>query len=246
MRSAAGNADLVLAISHAAVDELVEHYRIKPDRIRVVPLGVEEGWFAPLPEAQVDALLARRGVRRGSLLFVGTLQPRKNVRTLLEAYDRLPARVRAERQLVIAGKYGWGADELRGDLDARRAAGEVRWLNYVERNELRALYATACAFVFPSLSEGFGLPVLEALAAGTPVIASDLPVLHEVAGAAATFVAPRDVDALAQAMLGATMAPADPAAWEGRRSRARQFDWTTCARCTLDAYRVAASSSRTR
>jgi alpha-1,3-rhamnosyl/mannosyltransferase len=246
MRSAAGNADLVLAISHAAVDELVLHYRVPRERIRVVPLGVDEDWFEPLPDAQVDALLARRGVRRGSLLFVGTLQPRKNVGTLLEAYDRLPARVRAERPLVIAGKYGWGADDLRTDLEARRAAGEVQWLDYVEHVELRALYATARAFVFPSLSEGFGLPILEALAAGTPVIASDLPVLREVAGDAAAFVKPRDVDALAQEMLRAAAASADPAAWEARRDRARQFDWATCSRRTLEAYREVASSSRKR
>jgi len=246
MRSAAGHADLVLAISHAAVDELIEHYRIPRERIRVVPLGVDEGWFEPLPDEQVDALLARRGVRRGSLLFVGTLQPRKNVGTLLEAYDRLPARVRAERPLVIAGKYGWGADELRTELEARRAAGEVQWLDYVERDELRALYSTASAFVFPSLSEGFGLPVLEALAAGTPVIASDLPVLREVAGDAAAFVTPRDVDALAQAMLSVSVVSADPAAREGRRDHARQFDWATCSRRTLDVYREVASSSRQR
>ena len=122
----------------------------------------------------------------------------------------------------------------------------MQWLDYVERDELRALYATACAFVFPSLSEGFGLPVLEALAAGTPVIASDLPVLREVAGDAATFVALRDVDALAQEMLSVTVASADPAAWEGRRDRARQFDWATCSRRTLDVYREVASSSRQR
>ncbi len=236
MRSAAANADLVLAISHSAVDELVLHYRVPRERIRVVPLGVDDDWFAPMTEAQIDALLTKRHVRRGSFLFVGTLQPRKNVGALLAAYDRLPAQVRDAHPLVIAGKYGWGAEDVKAALEARRASGDVQWLDYVGHHELRALYATARAFVFPSLGEGFGLPVLEALAAGTPVIASDLPVLREVAADVATFVAPRDVDLLAEAMLREADGSADPALPERRRLQARRFEWATCARRTLDAY----------
>jgi glycosyltransferase involved in cell wall biosynthesis len=236
LRSGAASADLVLAISHAAVDELVVNYRIPRERIRVVPLGVDDGWFAPAPPPDIAALQKARRVRPGSFLFVGTLQPRKNVGALLAAYDSLPAAVRAAHPLVIAGKYGWGEEGVRAELEARHTKGEVQWLDYVTRDELRALYAIANSLVFPSLGEGFGLPLLEALAAGTPVIASDLPVLREVGGGAATFVPPRDVDRLAEAMRNAAEAAPDAALVERRRQRARQFDWATCARRTLEAY----------
>jgi glycosyltransferase involved in cell wall biosynthesis len=233
---AASHADMVVAISHAAVDEIVEHYRIPRERIRVVHLGVDEDFLEPTPAEDVEALRASRGIRPGCLLFVGTLQPRKNLGTLLAAYDRLPASVRAEHPLVVAGKFGWGAEDVRADLEARRARGEVKWLDYVSRAELRALYSTARAFLFPSLAEGFGLPVLEALAAGTAVVASDLPVLREVAGNAATFVPPHDVEAWTQSMRDVASHAKQPIDAESRRAHARRFRWDACAAATLAAY----------
>ena len=244
LRAGAAHADLVISISHAAVAELVEHYRIPEAHIRVVPLGVDDEWFAPPPQSAIDAICRMRGVRAGCFLFVGTLQPRKNLGTLIAAYDSLPVAVRSQHPLVIAGKYGWGAEDLRTELEARRGGGEVIWLDYVSRQELHALYAIACAFVFPTLAEGFGLPVLEALASGTVVIASDLPVLREVAGSSATFVDPRDVDQLAAAMGRATNSPPDKSAVSQLRAWARRFEWAACARRTLDVYEELRQSGR--
>jgi glycosyltransferase involved in cell wall biosynthesis len=243
LRAGAADADLVIAISHAAVGDLVEHYRIPKARIRIVPLAVDDEWFEAPSQSTIDAICLARGVRAGCYLFVGTLQPRKNLGTLIAAYDSLPAAVRSQHQLIIAGQYGWGAENLRTVLEARRGGREVIWLDYVSREELHALYAIACAFVFPSLAEGFGLPVLEALASGTAVIASDLPVLREVAGSSATFVNPRDVDQLAAAMVHTTHSPPDKAIMTQLRGWARGFDWATCARRTLEVYEELVQSS---
>jgi glycosyltransferase involved in cell wall biosynthesis len=236
LRAGASDADLVIAISHAAVEDLVEHYKIPAARIRIVPLGVDDKWFAAPSPSAIDAICRTRGVRAGCFLFVGTLQPRKNLGTLIAAYDSLPAAVRSQHQLIIAGQYGWGAEDLRTVLEARRGGREVIWLDYVSREELHVLYAIACALVFPSLSEGFGLPVLEALASGTAVIASDLPVLREVAGHSATFINPRDIEQLADAMnSAANSSPGEETAAQ-LRAWAQRFQWSTCASRTLAIY----------
>ena len=236
LRGFARSAARCIAISHAAVAELVEHYAIDPALIRVVPLGVDACWFEQPSEQTIEAVLGSRRLARGYFLHVGTLQPRKNVDVLVTAYERLPNEIRARRQLVIAGKYGWGVPALRERLCSLRGAGRVIWLDYVDADTLRALHYGAQASVFPSLAEGFGLPVLEALATGLPVIASDLPALREVAQQHATYVSPHDVDEISDAMRFAAEVneAADTAA---RQSHARTFSWQRCARQTLDVYR---------
>ena len=235
LRSFAAAADLVIASSHAALPEIVEHFAIDPRRIRVVPLGVGPQWFVHPGAARIDALLSSHGINGGYFLSVGTLQPRKNLDALISAYERLPPAVRSHRQLVIVGKYGWGAELLRNRLLALRRDGRVIWMEYVNRDALLALYHGADAFVFPSLAEGFGLPVMEALAAGLPVIASDLPVLREVASQHARFVAPTRIDEIADAMqaIGDNRSPSDVAP---RQAWARRFTWQSCATRTLAVY----------
>ncbi|HEY4138193.1 MAG TPA: glycosyltransferase family 1 protein [Casimicrobiaceae bacterium] len=235
LRSAARNAAIVIAISNSAVDEIEHYYRIPRERIRVVFPGVDEFWFETTKSS--DAQLGSLGIEPGYFLSVGTLQPRKNVESLLAAYDRLPAAVRAEHQLVIVGKYGWGAEALRAKLITRREAKQCLWLDYVDAATLRRLYAGAKAFVFPSLAEGFGLPVLEAMAAGIPVISNDLPVLREVALTLATFVDATNADDLADALQRTAQMSDDSAAAAQRRARAREFTWAEAARRTLDVYR---------
>lgn len=236
LRRCAESADLVIAISESAVDELVEHYRIPRSRIRVVPLGVNARWFEQPDDAAVRRATARHGLQPGYILHVGTLQPRKNLDALITAYEALPWSVRNERQLALIGKYGWGAESLRARLDALKGEGRVVWVDYVERDELHALYCGAGMFVYPSLAEGFGLPLLEALACGLPVIASDLPALHEVADASTTFVAPDRTDSIADAIARVHDLP-DCASIASRRDHARRFSWSACAQRTLGVYR---------
>lgn len=230
-------ADLVIAISEAAVPELMQHYRIPRARIRVVPLGVGEHWFEVAEAARVERVLRKHSLHRGYFLHVGTLQPRKNLDSLISAYERLPHAIRSQRQLVLVGKYGWNVEALRGRLEALQSGGRVVWLDYVEHDELRPLYAGAVGFVYPSLAEGFGLPMLEAMATGLRVVASDLPALREVGGPHADYVSPRDIDAIGDAMVRLHETDDDIDASIARRVHAQQFDWATCAARTLDVYR---------
>lgn len=235
LRNCAQAADAVIAISNAAVPDLVAHYRIPRDRIRVITLGVDEQWFDRPSDAAIDATLRAHGLSRGYFLHVGTLQPRKNLDALVTAYERLPAGVRAERQLVLVGKYGWRVEALRDRLLSKRAEGRVVWLDYVSRDVLQALYYGAGAFVFPSLAEGFGLPVIEALAVGVPIIASDLQALLEIADGYATFFSATSVDALTSALALFQDDGADVA--EARRAHAREYTWDRCAAETSGLYR---------
>jgi len=239
LRQSAQSADVVIAISQAAAEELVQHYHIPRERIRIIPLGVHERWFKRPDDAVLKATLARHRLEPGYVLHVGTLQPRKNLQTLVSAYESLPRSVRDARQLVLVGKYGWGAADLRRHLEYSKAQHRIVWLDYVPPDDLRALYYGAGMFAYPSLAEGFGLPLLEALACGLPVIASELPALRETAASHAHFVAPDRVEAVADAIIRVHESREHPSAVELRRQHARRYDWPTCAGKTLAVYEEA-------
>jgi glycosyltransferase involved in cell wall biosynthesis len=241
IRAAAQWADAVITDSIAMVPQIAEQFRIPSERITPIYPGVDERWFQRIDADVSASVIARYGLAPGFFLMVGTLQPRKNVARLLAAYRALPARIRAERQLVVVGRIGWSAEALVAQLRAATAQGEVRWLEYVVESDLRVLYQSAGAFVFPSLWEGFGFPVLEAFASGTPVVTSNLSALPEIAGEAAVLVDPYQVDAIRDAMLRL-------AEDEALRShlaaagllRAQQFSWDACAKRVLGVYRTIA------
>jgi glycosyltransferase involved in cell wall biosynthesis len=236
LRRAAGAADLVIAISRAAVDELEEYYRIPRQRIRVVPLGVNATWFERPSDADIRRTLQRYRLHPGYILHVGTLQPRKNLDVLVSAYEALAPALRAERQLVLVGKYGWNAESLRRRLETLTLQGRVVWLDYVHQDALHALYHAAAVFAYPSLAEGFGLPVLEALACGLPIVANDLPAIREVADPTAIFVAGSSIEGMADALARTLAVEPDDATTNSRRMHARRFDWFSCAERTLAVY----------
>jgi glycosyltransferase involved in cell wall biosynthesis len=238
LRRAARAATRIIAISEAMVPEIVEHYDVPAERITVVPNGVGTSWFEREKPEALRELRFRYDLAKHYFLFVGTLQPRKNVERILEAYASLPEAVRRHYQLVIAGKQGWRAQPLVGKLQALQAAGRVRWLQRVPETDLRTLYQAASAFVFPSLYEGFGLPVLEAFASGVPVITSNVTSLPEVAGDAALLVDPLRVDAIAEAMsrLAGDASLGDRLVHLGR-TRARLFTWENAVQQTIAVMR---------
>jgi glycosyltransferase involved in cell wall biosynthesis len=238
-RKAAQKADHVIALSHFAIDELVQCFGVDERRISVVPCGVDEQWLQPPDPAAVSATLEEHSLHPGYFLFVGTLQPRKNVGRALQAWRGLPAAVRAERALVIVGAPGWRCEELVAQIRAARLDGEnIVWLDRLtDTQSLRHVYAGAGVFVFPSLYEGFGIPVVEAFASGVPVVASNASSLPEVTQGAALEVDPLDVGALGEAMLAlAREERLRERCIVAGRARAAQLTWHDTARQTVAVY----------
>jgi alpha-1,3-rhamnosyl/mannosyltransferase len=238
-KAAARKADHVIAVSHFAVDELVACFGIDPKRVSVVHNGIDEAWLTPPDPAAVQATLAAHDLREGYFLFVGTLQPRKNLDRVIAAWEQLPAPIRAARQLVVVGAPGWSAQATAARLDAARERGEnMVWLQQLtDSTALRHLYAGASVFVFPSLYEGFGIPVIEAMGAGVPVLTSNTSSLPEVSGGAALEVDPCDVGAIAAGM----RALADESALRSHciaagLARAAALSWRETARQTAAVY----------
>lgn len=236
--AAARRADLVITISHAAAAEIDEHTDISPDRVRVVANGVDLGDASDEEVAAARAALDLND--RPYVLWLGTLEPRKNVGVLVEAFARWAATSDVPHRLVLAGPGGWIEDPEVVLEPARRLGDRVRTVGRVDADHLRGLYRGADLFAFPSVHEGFGLPVLEAMAQATPVVCSDIPALVEVADGAARLVPAHDPDAWASAL--DDMASDDDERMRlsaaGRR-RAEDFSWERCAAETVAVYREA-------
>ncbi|MBM4466142.1 MAG: glycosyltransferase family 4 protein [Chloroflexi bacterium] len=240
----------LIADSSATRRDLVERYGSEPDKITVVYPGYDEATFRPVrDEEAIEAVKARYHIAGDYILFVGTLQPRKNLVRLIEAFANMQVGKHASGQvdanlqtcklanlrLVIAGKKGWLYQEIFRLVEELGLEGKVVFTDYVPEGNLPALMSGARLFVFPSLYEGFGLPVLEAMACGIPVVCSNTSSLPEVAGDAAVLVDPLDVEGLAVAM-ERVLGDEELRAELIRRGfeQARKFSWETCARETLD------------
>lgn len=193
-------AEHIITISEYSKNDLVTHLNLDPSRISVIPLGVNERFFHHSTQEEQVRTLSKFGINRPYFLYVGTLQPRKNLHRILDAYLRLPKSIRQNTAFVIVGKYGWGEDALPDRLRELMKSSEVRWLQNVADNELTTLMQCSLSLVYPSLYEGFGLPILEGFAAGTPVISSNITSIPEVASDAAILVNPYDTDEIADAM----------------------------------------------
>ncbi|MGH2459628.1 MAG: glycosyltransferase family 4 protein, partial [Chloroflexota bacterium] len=191
---AARRADVVLTDSQHSADDLTKYLGVARGQIRAIPCGVDSAFHPVTEQSEVSDRLAHHGIAQPYLLYVGGINPRKNLARLLEAYARLRGRHPTTR-LVIVGKPQWKTDEIGATLRRLALAPHVHFTGHVAESDLPALYSGAQAFVFPSLYEGFGLPPLEAMACGTPVITSNVSSLPEVVGDAALLVDPLDVDA---------------------------------------------------
>ncbi len=238
----APRADLVLADSQATAEDVRQLLGVPESRIRVVPLGVSPR-FSPADTAVKAVVRTKYGLPEKFFLFVGTVEPRKNLPRVVQAWDRatgpgFPA-------LVIAGRDGWKTMPTKDAFrEARYSSGIIR-LRHVEEGDLPALMSAATVFVWPSLMEGFGLPVLEAMACGTPVITSSTSSMPEVAGKAALCVNPESVGEIAEAMTGLVE---DEQLRENLsmagRARAAQFTWANTAKMTAAAYREVCGRSQ--
>ncbi len=239
LRQCAEEADVLVAVSEHCGRELVDVMGVSPDRVHVVPNGVHLGEFdGPFDQAAHAALTARLGITREYFIHLGTLEPRKNVERLIEAYDRVRAQRRSLPQLVLVGKLGWKSEGILETIRAKRGDGDVVHAGYVERREAVLLLRGASACLYPSLYEGFGLPVLEAMAAGTPVVTSDGSALPEVVGDTGLLVDPYDVESIASAIH--SLLDDEPAARQradNARLRAQGMTWDESAAKLERVYR---------
>lgn len=229
-------ATAIITDSAATRQDAIDHLHANPGKVHVINLGVDHQRFHPRPHAEAQQQVQKSfGVKLPYILTVGTLEPRKNLEMFLRAYAELPAN---RPQAVIVGARGWGDSSLLNVVQQLGLQESVHFTGLVDDAQLPLLYAGAECLVYPSLYEGFGLPILEAMACGTPVIASNVSSMPEVSGGAAILFNPADRLSLKQAML-------DVLSDEGQRAwlrsagllRADEFTWARTARQTLELYR---------
>jgi glycosyltransferase involved in cell wall biosynthesis len=226
-------ADVILADAVSTQNDLVDVYRVPREKIRVLYSGVEPR-FCPNVSAESRARVHALTRNKPYLLSVGTLQPRKNYVRLIQAFANLISNLQSsipDLQLVITGGRGWMYDEIFEAASRWNVQDRVRFPEFVADEDLPALYVEALLFVYPSLYEGFGLPVAEAMACGTPVVCSNTSSLPEVAGDAALYFDPRNVDDIARALHRGLTDPALGATLRARGlARVKQFTWENAAR----------------
>jgi len=230
-------ADHVITVSESARQDAIAYLGLSPERVTAVALGVSPD-MRPHSADELAPVLARLGLEaQGYTLFVGTIEPRKNVDGLLTAYAMLPEALRQRYPLVLAGSVGWRSQATHAQMERAAQAGWLRYLRFASQADLPALYAGAALFAYPSFYEGFGLPVLEAMASGVPVVTSNVSSLPEVAGDAAWLVEPHDERALADALAhGLQNATWREQAHTRGLACAADFHWQRCVQETLALY----------
>lgn len=232
----ARRADAIIVPSQSIKSEVCEHLGIDTSKITVIPEAPRSS-FWPVPIEETVAVRRRLKIDDDFILFVGTIEPRKNLLTLVRAFEAV-LRNGVQTQLVLVGNEGWLTGELHGFLKSADVRERVRFTGYLADDDLRALYSSCRVFVYPSLYEGFGLPLLEAMACGAPVITSNIPVIRETVRDVALLISPTDVDDLARSIKHLLE---DPAEREQRSAAGKQhaskFSWEKAAAATLNVYR---------
>lgn len=239
VRRAVKRAATLLAVSGTTANDLVELMGVDRAKIVVTPLAVNPDEFVVTDEKRDEVLRKYRLTQEKYVLYVGRLETKKNILTLLRAFGQLKKEMGVGHplELVLAGKWGYGQEDILRTLNANNNG--VRVLGFTPEDDIAALYGGALAFCFPSLYEGFGMPVLEAACAGTPVIAADIPALREVMDDAAIFVTPRDVSGWTAAMRRMVHEPALRAECVRKgEARAHAYAWSETAKKTWEALYV--------
>lgn len=235
---ALGQASALITDAEFVRQEIIDTFGVRPEKITAIPLGVE-AIFRPRSESETQDVLSAQGlVHRNYFLTVGTLEPRKNLSLAIKAYGALPELIRKRFPLVVIGMTGWHSEEIERLIAPLQRAGYIRQLGYVSRSDLATIMAGATALIYPSIYEGFGLPPLEAMASGTPVICSNVSSLPEVVGDAGILIDPSDVDALQMHLQEMTSDRnlCNDLALKARK-RSLEFTWANCAKNTLNVYR---------
>ena len=232
-------ATAIITPSETVKREVCEHLSVSEAKVFAIPEAAR-ACFYPAPSSVTEPVRQRLGIQPEFILFVGTVEPRKNLLTLARAFEQIE-----KSQLVIAGQKGWLSDDLMAYLEKSEIRDRVLFTGHLSDDDLRALYSSCRVFVYPSLYEGFGLPLLEAMACGAPVVTSNVGAIVETVGDAARLISPTDANALAQAI---TALLDDTSEREHRSAagieHAKKFSWERTAAATWKVYQKALSASR--
>ena len=230
-------ATMIITATSEGKREVCAHLNVKPEKVAVTPYAPRRN-FRPCATEESTKVRRRLGIEDEFLLFVGTIEPRKNLLTLVRAYEEVLRETALRPQLVIAGREGWLMDDLFAYINRAGLQDRLRFTGYLAEEDLAALYSSCRVFIYPSLYEGFGLPPLEAMACGAPVITSRIQSIMEVTASAALLVEPTDAAALAQAIIKLLEDEGQREQLKAAgRARALEFTWEKTAEQTLELYR---------
>lgn len=231
--------DHILAISESGKEELIHYFNVKPEKISVTYLAADQAYHPiPLEDSYRNVVREKYNLPSQFILYTGTIEPRKNLINLITAYQKVLQRTQCDHSLVLAGGKGWLYDEVFAAVNKLNLQDKVRFLGYVDFHDLPYLYNLAEVFAYVSKYEGFGLPPLEAMQCGTPVLTSNTSSLPEVVGDAAIMVEPANVDEIAEHLeaLISNQALREEYSKKGLQ-RAAQFSWEKTAASTIEAYK---------
>ncbi len=232
-------ADLILTISESAKQDIIEYFNLSPEKVIVTYLASRyDGNLPTKSTPKVTTTTLSKNLDRPYILFVGTLEPRKNLVTLISAFNHLKERCKIDHNLILVGRRGWKYNPIFEAIKESPWQSFIHHFNYLPNHQLEVLYKCADVFVFPSYYEGFGLPLLEAMALGCPVITSNAASLPEVAGEAALLVSPKDLEGWFEAIKQVIFNPSlRQSLIDLGYQQAQRFSWEKTAIATLNAYR---------
>ena len=221
------------------VNSIIEYFQFKEKQISVIPMGVNKTYFESIDKLRIEKTLLNFKITKPFFLFIGSIQPRKNIKTLLDSHARLPKNLAFHYPLVIVGKLAWNDTETLAAIQLAIQDGRCHWLRYVSEFEKRCLLQSALALVLVSLYEGFGMPIIEAFASGLPVITSNCTAMSEVAANAALLVNPYDQNEITGALLALIDSDTMRSNLQGAGlKRARLYTWELNAKATIQAYQA--------
>ena len=233
------NADKIIAISQNTKDDLIKHFNIPEEKIRVIYLAANKS-YKLLPNEEINKIKIKYNLNYSFILYVGTLEPRKNIVRLIEAFYKARNENSINHKLVFTGRKGWKYENIFNKIKELNLEKDIIFTGYVSDEDLPALYNTADLFVYPSIYEGFGLPPLEAMACGTPVITSNVSSLPEVVGNAGIMVNPYNVNELADKITEVlTNEELKKELSQKGLERAKLFSWEKCAKETMEVFEEA-------
>jgi alpha-1,3-rhamnosyl/mannosyltransferase len=231
-------ADHIITISEFSKQEIIHYMGFPEEKITTIPLGVDERFFERISIDEAQETLKRFEINKSFFLFIGSLQPRKNLKAILAAHAALPQNIAMDFPLVIAGKLAWDDGSTASAIHKAILEKRCRWLNYISDVEKRILLQSTLGLVFASRYEGFGLPILEAFASGAPVITSNCTSMPEVAGDAAILVNPYDISDIKNSMESLINNQSLRVSLQGKgNDRARNYSWANNAELTKNLYK---------